>query len=190
MKKGETATAKNILLGVTGSIAAYRAAEIANTLAKEGYNVDVLLTKGGAKFVTPLTFQTLTKNHVYTDVFEEDYPREVKHISLAHKADLFLIAPATADCIGKIAGGIADDMLTSVVMAVRGIPVFLAPAMNTAMYENPIVQENLAKLKRFGYRVIEPKEGRLACGDLGKGALADVSEIVGTVLNALAEPES
>lgn len=178
---------KNILLGVTGSIAAYKAADIANILTKEGCNVDVLMTQGGTKFITPLTLQTLTKNRVYTDVFEEDFPREVKHISLAKKADLFLIAPASADCIGKIANGIADDLLTCVVMAVRGIPVYLAPAMNTAMYENPIVQQNMARLKQFGYFFIEPKEGLLACGDRGKGALADVQDIVRTVKAALAE---
>lgn len=178
---------KNVLLGVTGSIAAYKAADIANILTKEGCNVDVLLTRGGAKFVTSLTFQTLTKNRVHTDVFEEDFPREVKHISLAQKADVFLVAPATADCIGKIACGIADDMLTSVAMAVHGVPILIAPAMNTAMYENPIVRENIEKLRRLGCRIIEPREARLACGELGRGALADVQEIVRLTLDALKE---
>ena len=129
---------KNIVLGVTGSIAAYKAADIANLLTKDGCNVDVILTRGGAAFVTPLTFQTLSKNRVCTDVFQEDTPREVRHISLAKKADLLLVAPATADVIGKMANGIADDMLTSVVLAISGIPRYLAPAMNTNMYENPI----------------------------------------------------
>ena len=171
----------HILLGVTGSIAAYKAADLVNLLAKDGYDVDVIMTKGAQAFLTPLTLQTLSKNRVYTDVFEEDYPREVQHISLAKKAGLLLVAPASADVIGKMANGIADDMLTTVVLAVRGIPRLIAPAMNTNMYENPIVQENLAKLKRYGFEIIEPKEARLACGDLGKGALAGVETIVGTV---------
>jgi phosphopantothenoylcysteine decarboxylase len=177
---------KNIILGITGSIAAYKAADIANILTKDGCNVDVLMTKGGVTFITPLTLQTLTKNRVYTDVFEEDIPWEIKHISLAKKADLFLVAPASADIIAKIACGIADDLLTSVILAVRDIPVYIAPAMNTNMYENPITQENIAKLKKVGYRIIEPREARLACGDLGKGALADVQIIVDTVEKVLA----
>lgn len=169
---------KNILLGVTGSIAAYKAADITNLLTKAGHNVDVILTRGGQEFITPLTLQTLSKNRVYTGVFQEDYPREVKHISLAKKADLFLVAPASADVIGKLANGIADDMLTSVALALRGIPRLIAPAMNTNMYENPILQDNLEKLRKYGFEIIEPKEALLACGDLGKGALADVDVIV------------
>ncbi|CDZ24205.1 putative phosphopantothenoylcysteine decarboxylase [[Clostridium] cellulosi] len=176
---------KNIILGVTGSIAAYKAADIVNILTKDGYNVDVIMTKGGMEFITPLTLQTLSKNRVYTDVFQEDYPMEVKHISLAKKADLLLVAPASADIIGKIANGIADDMLTSVILAIRNIPRLIAPAMNTNMYENPIVQDNLKKLKKYGFEIIEPKEDRLACGDLGKGALADVDTIVNTVKSFL-----
>jgi len=171
----------NIILGVTGSIAAYKAADITNILTKDGYNVDVIMTKGGTAFITPLTMQALSKNKVYTDVFQEDYPKEIKHISLSKKADLLLIAPATADIIGKLANGIADDMLTSVVLAINDIPMLIAPAMNTKMYENPIVQDNIAKLKKYGFEIIEPKEALLACGDLGKGALADVTEIVGIV---------
>ena len=171
----------HILLGVTGSIAAYKAADLVNLLTKDGYDVDVIMTKGAQAFLTPLTLQTLSKNRVYTDVFEEDYPREVKHISLAKKAGLLLVAPASADVIGKMANGIADDMLTTVVLAVRDIPRLIAPAMNTYMYDYPIVQEILAKLKRFGFEIIEPKEARLACGDMGKGALAGVETIVGTV---------
>ena len=180
---------KNIVLGVTGSIAAYKSADIANILTKEGYNVDVILTKGGAAFITPLTLQTLSKNRVLTDVFQEDWPQEVKHISLAKKADLLLVAPASADVIGKLAGGIADDMLTTVTLAMRGIPLLVAPAMNTNMYENPIVQDNLQKLARFGWEIIEPKEARLACGDLGRGALADVKTIVQTVRARLSGKE-
>ncbi|HCW80729.1 MAG TPA: bifunctional phosphopantothenoylcysteine decarboxylase/phosphopantothenate--cysteine ligase CoaBC [Ruminococcaceae bacterium] len=169
---------KNIILGVTGSIAAYRAADVANSLTKDGYNVNVIMTKGATAFVTPLTFQTLSKNRVCTDVFEQGNPAEVAHIAMAKRAGLLLIAPASADVIGKIAGGIADDMLTSTVLAVHGIPRLIAPSMNTYMYLNPAVQENLRRLKKYGYEIIEPKEARLACGDVGKGALADVKDIV------------
>lgn len=176
----------NILLGVTGSIAAYKAAEITSRLTKQGHNVDVILTESGSRFITPLTLQTLSKNKVYMDMFEEIVPSEVKHISLAKKADLVLIAPATANIIGKIAGGIADDFLSTVVMAAANhTPVYIAPAMNTNMYENPIVQENIEKLKVGGYHFIDPKASLLACGDLGKGALADVEEILDVVTKAL-----
>lgn len=176
----------NVLLGVTGSIAAYKAAEITSRLTKQGHNVDVILTESGSRFITPLTLQTLSKNKVYMDMFEEIVPSEVKHISLAKKADLVLIAPATANIIGKIAGGIADDFLSTVVMAAANhTPVYIAPAMNTNMYENPIVQENIEKLKAGGYHFIDPKASLLACGDLGKGALADVEEILDVVTKAL-----
>ena len=169
----------NILLGVTGSIAAYKAADITSRLKKHGHNVDVILTESGSRIITPLTLQTLSRNKVYMDMFEEITPSEVKHISLAKKADVVLIAPATANIIGKIAYGIADDFLSTVVMAAANdTPVFIAPAMNTNMYENPIVQDNIEKLRSYGYRFIEPKESLLACGDLGKGALADVDTIV------------
>ena len=178
---------KNIVLGVTGSIAAYKAADIANELTKGGYNVDVILTRGGMEFITPLTLQTLSKNKVYTDMFQLEYPREVKHISLAKKADLFLIAPATANIIGKIANGIGDDMLTSVALAMNGIPMLIAPAMNTRMWNNPIVRENIQKLKAFGYQIIEPREARLADGDVGRGALADVGKIIESVRDDLPE---
>ncbi|MBE6032273.1 MAG: bifunctional phosphopantothenoylcysteine decarboxylase/phosphopantothenate--cysteine ligase CoaBC [Clostridiales bacterium] len=169
---------KEILLGVTGSIAAYKAADLANRLTKEGHNVTCLMTDSGREFVTPLTFQTLTKNKVYYKMFEEIEYQNVHHISLAKKADLCVIAPATANVIGKIANGIADDMLTTVVMALEGKPVIICPAMNTAMYENPITQANIQKLKDLGYLFTEPKEAMLACGDLGKGALADVETIL------------
>ncbi|WP_024832425.1 bifunctional phosphopantothenoylcysteine decarboxylase/phosphopantothenate--cysteine ligase CoaBC [Ruminiclostridium josui] len=172
---------KNIILGVTGSIAAYKAADIANILTKRGYNVDVIMTKSAMEFITPLTFQSLTKNKVYWNMFEEITPKEIKHISLAKKADLCLIAPASANIIGKIASGIADDMLTTVVMAMNKVPVYICPAMNTNMYNNPIVQRNISILSELGYRFIEPKEAILACGDLGKGALADVETIINTV---------
>ena len=169
----------NIVLGVTGSIAAYKAADIISRLINLGLNIDVILTDSGSKIITPLTLQTLSKNKVYMDMFEEITPKEVKHISLAEKADLMLIAPATANIIGKIANGIADDFLSTVVMAAANTtPVYIAPAMNTNMYENPIIQANIEKLRSYGYRFIEPKESLLACGTVGKGALADVDDII------------
>jgi phosphopantothenoylcysteine decarboxylase/phosphopantothenoylcysteine decarboxylase/phosphopantothenate--cysteine ligase len=168
---------KDIILGVTGSIAAYKAAELANLLTKNGASVHVIMTAGARKFITPLTFQTLTKKKTYTDMFDEIFFEDVRHISLAQKAALAVIAPASANFIGKIASGIADDMLSTVIMALGGKPVLICPAMNSAMYENPIVQANIAKLSGLGYRFLQPREGRLACGDLGKGALADVPVI-------------
>jgi len=176
---------KNVVLGVTGSIAAYKAAEIVSQLTKNPCDVHVVMTKGAAEFISPLTMRTLSKNKVYSDVFQEDCPSEVKHITLAQNADLLLIAPATANIIGKLANGIADDMLTCAALAASGIPKLIAPAMNTRMYENPAVQENICKLKKFGYEIIEPKESLLACGSFGKGALADVSEIVSVALSRL-----
>ncbi|NLD18876.1 MAG: phosphopantothenoylcysteine decarboxylase [Clostridiales bacterium] len=169
----------NIVLGVTGSISAYKAADITSKLAKEGHDVHVVLTDGGSQFITPLTLQTLSKNKVYMEFFEEGNPKEVKHIDLAQNADVLVIAPASANIIGKIASGIADDLLSATIMAAANItPIYIAPAMNTNMYENPIVQVNIEKLKNYGYRVIEPKESLLACGVFGKGALADVDDIV------------
>lgn len=172
---------KNILLCVTGSIAAYKAAEIANILTKDEYHVETILTKSGEEFITPLTFRTLTKNRVYGNMFVEYEVDKVEHISIAKKTDLCIIAPATANIIGKLAGGIADDMLTTVVMALKDVPVYICPAMNTNMYENPIVQRNINLLKELGYYFIEPKVGHLACGDLGKGSLADINIIVETI---------
>jgi phosphopantothenoylcysteine decarboxylase/phosphopantothenoylcysteine decarboxylase/phosphopantothenate--cysteine ligase len=171
---------KNVLLCVTGSIAVYKAAEIANRLTKDGYHVEVIMTDSAKRFVTPLTFQTLTKNKVHTDMFADYEPSQVEHISLAKKADLCLVAPATANVIGKIAGGIADDMVTTVIMALEHAPAFICPAMNTNMYENTIVQKNIKYLTELGYRFVEPKNSHLACGDTGKGALADVDLIVST----------
>lgn len=181
---------RNIILGVTGSIAAYKAAEIAHQLFKNGVQVEVIMTNGATKFITPLTFRTLTQNRVYTDLFQDDFPNEVKHISLAQNADIVLIAPATANIIGKIANGIGDDMLSTTVLAVINKPVFIAPAMNTNMWENPIVQENIIKLKKYGYQFIEPKESLLACGTTGIGALADVNKIVGAVTSAMEKIEN
>ena len=169
----------NIVLGVTGSISAYKAADIANQLHKDGHDVHVVMTEGGCRFITPLTLQTLSKNKVHTDAFEEDDPAAVTHIDLADRADLILIAPATANVIAKIAAGIADDLLTAVVVAAAGRkPVLIAPAMNTYMYENPITQDNIDRLRGLGYGFIEPREAYLACGTTGRGALAEVDEIV------------
>lgn len=173
---------KEVLLGVTGSIAAYKAAELASLLVKREINVNVIMTQSATKFIAPLTFQSLTKNKVYSDMFEEVPYSDIRHISLAQRADCVVIAPATANIIGKIAAGIADDMLSTVIMAVRDKPVIICPAMNTAMYENRITQENIKKLQQYGYQFVEPKQARLACGDLGKGALADVDAIMAKIM--------
>jgi len=175
---------KNIILGITGSIAAYKGAELANLLTKEGKAVHTIMTKAGMEFITPLTLKSLTKQRVYHDMFDEVVYEDIRHISLTKRADVFVIAPATANIIGKIASGIADDMLSTVVMATTA-PVIICPAMNTAMYENPIVQQNIKKLESVGYIFVEPKESRLACGDLGKGAMADVAVIVDKINHVL-----
>lgn len=169
---------KNIILGVTGSIAAYKAADIANTLTKNGNSVHVIMTKAGQEFITPLTFQTLTKNKVHTDMFADYIPSEVEHISLAQKADIAVIAPASADFIAKAAAGIADDMLTTVILALKDKPIIICPAMNTAMYENPITQRNICTLKEYGFHFVEPRKAMLACGVVGQGALAEVDVIL------------
>ncbi|KGG81111.1 phosphopantothenoylcysteine decarboxylase [Caloranaerobacter azorensis H53214] len=167
----------NIVLGVTGGIAAYKAVDVVSRLKKLGANVDVIMTKSATKFVTPLTFQSLSQNLVTVDMFAEPKKWEVEHISLAQKADIFLVAPATANIIGKIANGIADDMLTTTIMATKAKVIF-APAMNTNMYRNPIFKENMEKLKTLGYEFIKPASGRLACGDYGEGKMAEPAGIV------------
>jgi phosphopantothenoylcysteine decarboxylase/phosphopantothenoylcysteine decarboxylase/phosphopantothenate--cysteine ligase len=172
---------KSILLGVTGSIAAYKAAELSSRFIKKGYDVRVIMTKSAQEFIAPLTFQTLTWHPVYTEMFASIEKEEVEHIALAKRADLAMIAPATANIIGKIASGIADDALTTVFMALKNKPVLICPAMNTDMWENPITQENVAKLKKHGYHFVEPRESRLACGDVGRGALADLEVILAQV---------
>lgn len=177
---------KNVLLGVSGSIAAYKAADIANDLTKAGHNVDVILTKGGSEFITPFTLQTLSGNPVHTDLFDARSVDEVEHIVLARRADLLLVAPASADVIGKMANGIADDMLSTVVLATGDIPKLVAPAMNTVMYENPLVQANMKRLATVGFRFIEPRIGHLAEGGVGRGAMEEVDVIVAAVLALLA----
>lgn len=167
---------KNIVLCVTGGIAVYKAVDVLSRLKKLGANIDVIMTQSATEFVTPLTFQSLSQNHVTTSVFDEPRVWEIEHIALASKADLFLVVPATANIIGKIANGIADCMISTTVMATKAKVVF-APAMNTQMYTNPIFKENVEKLKSLDYEFINPASGRLACGDYGEGKLADTADI-------------
>lgn len=168
---------KTVVLGVTGSIAAYKAPTLARKLQSKGAEVIVVMTEAGTKLVDPLTFRSLTGRAVPVDMFEPSTDWQIEHISLSEKADLFLIAPATANTIGKIANGIADNLLTCAVMATKA-PVLIAPAMNVNMYENPIVQENIKRLEELGYTFVGPKVGRLATGIEGKGPLADVDDIL------------
>jgi len=167
---------RRVILGVTGSIAAYKACEITGLLRKAGLEVQVLLTEEAKEFVTPLTLQTLSGNRVITDMFDSPEEWDPVHTSLADSASIVLIAPATANIIGKLACGICDDILSCVVMATRA-PVLIAPAMNDKMYTHDIVQENIAKLKKAGYKFIGPVKGRLACGYEGMGCLADAQAI-------------
>lgn len=177
---------KTILLGVSGSISAYKAADLTSQFTKLGYNVEVIMTTNSTKFITPLTLQSLSKNPVHTNVMEEIAPDKINHIDLAKKADLFLVAPASANILAKLANGIADDMLSTVALALKeDVPKFIAPAMNTYMYQNPITQRNLKTLKDVGYQEIDPREALLACGDFGRGALATVDEVVTVISKAL-----
>ena len=179
-------TQKRILLAVSGSISAYKAADLTNELTKLGYAVDVLMTKNSQAFITPLTLQSLAKRPIHTDVMQESWPEKINHIELARDVDLFLIAPASANLIGKLANGIADDLVSTVALAVKtSVPKLIAPAMNTNMYQNPAVQQNLARLKTFGYEEIQPREALLACGDFGPGALANVEQILQRVTQTL-----
>ncbi|MPQ42455.1 bifunctional phosphopantothenoylcysteine decarboxylase/phosphopantothenate--cysteine ligase CoaBC [Clostridium tarantellae] len=175
---------KCVVVGVSGGIAVYKALDVISKLKKKDIDVHVIMTKSAEEFVTPLSFQSLSQNMVITDMFAEPKAWEIQHISLAQKADLILIVPATANIIGKIANGIADDMLSTTIMATKS-PVIFCPAMNTNMYENPIVQSNISKLISYGYNFIEPASGRLACGDIGKGKLQDTDVIVDCVLQKL-----
>ncbi|MCE1227590.1 MAG: bifunctional phosphopantothenoylcysteine decarboxylase/phosphopantothenate--cysteine ligase CoaBC, partial [Geobacteraceae bacterium] len=169
-------TGKTVVLGVTGGIAVYKAVELLRLLTKAGAEVHVIMTKAATEFVTPLTFQTLSGNPVSTELFNLYQEREIGHISLADRADLLLIAPATANVIGKIAHGIADDLLTTTVMATKA-PVLVAPAMNVNMYQNPLYQENEARLRRHGYHFVDAESGSLACGWEGSGRLAQPGRI-------------
>ena len=163
-------TGKTIVLGVTGSIAAYKTANLASMLVKLGADVHVIMTQNATKFITPMTFETLTDNKCIADTFDRNFSFDVKHVSLAKKGDLFMVAPCTANVIGKLAAGICDDMLTTTLLATKA-PIILAPAMNTGMWENPILQDNIQRLQRYGYHFVEPAVGRLACGDVGSGKM-------------------
>ena len=180
---------KCVVIGVTGGIAVYKALDVISALRKKDIEVHVIMTESASKFVNPLTFQSISQNMVVTDMFAEPKAWEIQHISLAQKADLMLIAPATANIIGKVANGIADDMLSTTIMAAAKAKVIFAPDMNTNMYQNRIVQGNIEKLKSYGYEFIEPASGRLACGDIGVGKLADVNTIVERVLIELSDKE-
>ena len=175
---------KNIVLGVCGGIAAYKAADVVSRLKKMAAEVSVIMTKSACELISPATFRALSQNPVSVSVFDEPKTWEINHISLAERADVFLVAPATANVIGKIAGGIADDMLTTSIMASLA-PKLIAPAMNTNMFENPIVRENLKKLEGLGYTIIPPRSSRLACGTVGTGALAEAEDIVEAVCAAV-----
>lgn len=176
---------KTVVLGVTGSIAAYKIASLASKLVKLHADVHVLMTQNATNFITPITFETLTGNKCLIDTFDRNFQFDVAHVSLAKKADIMLIAPASANVIGKIANGIADDMLTTTVMASTA-PVLISPAMNTHMYENPIVQDNLQKLERFGYKIIAPAVGMLACHDVGAGKMPEPEMLLDWILREIA----
>lgn len=176
---------KTVILGVSGSIAAYKIASLASMLRKLHADVHVILTQNATQFITPVTFETLTGNKCLVDTFDRNFQFHVAHVSLAKKADVMLLAPASADVIGKISNGIADDMLTTTVMVCQA-PVLLAPAMNRQMYENPILQDNLKKLKSFGYTIINPSCGWQACGDVGKGKMEEPEILLQWILREIA----
>lgn len=178
-------TGKSVLLGITGGIAAYKMANVASALRKTGAEVDVIMTKNATQFITPLTFETLTNRKCLVDTFDREFEFDVKHISVAKKADVILISPATANVIAKLAHGIADDMLTTTVLAARCKKI-IAPSMNTGMLENPITQENIATLRRFGFEVIEPAEGFLACADVGKGKMPEPEVLLDYIYKEIA----
>ena len=178
---------KTVLLGVTGGIAAYKAAALASTLVKQHASVEVVMTGHATKFIAPLTFEQLTGNRVSVDTFDRNFVHQVEHISLARRSDLVMIAPATANVCAKLAHGIADDMLTTTVLACR-CPKLIAPAMNTNMFENPVTQDNLDTLRRYGWEVIAPASGRLACGDVGAGKLPEPETLLWHILRVLGRP--
>lgn len=172
----------HITLAVSGSISAYKAADLTSQLTKQGHQITVLMTKSATEFITPLTLQSLSKQLVHTDVMVEENPSLIKHIDIAKGTDLFIVAPASANTLAKLANGFADNIVTSVALALPiGTPKLIAPAMNTNMYLNPATQDNLKKLKDYGFTEIKPREALLACGDFGTGALADVNTILETI---------
>ena len=174
---------KTVLLGVTGSIAAYKIASLASALKKKGANVIVLMTENATNFINPITFETLTGNKCLVDTFDRNFKFSVEHVSIAKQADVCLIAPASADVIGKMACGIADDMLTTTVLALT-CPVIVSPAMNTRMYKNPIVQDNLKKLASYGFEILTPASGYLACGDTGEGKMPESETLLCAIEHA------
>ncbi len=182
-------TGKTIVLGVTGSIAAYKTAMLASMLVKQHAEVHVIMTHNATNFIAPMTFETLTGNKCIVDTFDRNFDFEVKHVSLAKKADLILVAPCTANVIGKMAGGICDDMLTTTLCATKA-KILIAPAMNTGMWENPIVQDNISKLQKYGCHVITPVVGRLACGDTGSGKMPEPEELMEHILLQVAREKT
>ncbi len=176
---------KTIVLGVCGSIAAYKIANLVSSLVKKGANVHVIMTKNATNFIHPITFETLTGNKCLVDTFDRNFEFNVEHVSLAKQADVFMVAPASANVIGKIAGGIADDMLTTTLMACKCHKI-ISPAMNTNMFENPIVQDNIQKLKNYGYEIIEPASGYLACGDTGAGKMPEPEVLESYIMKEIA----
>ena len=176
---------KTVVLGVTGSIAAYKIASLASALVKLHADVHVIMTQNATNFINPITFETLTNNKCLIDTFDRNFQFNVEHVSLAKRADIFMVAPASANVIGKIANGIADDMLTTTIMACK-CPKLISPAMNTNMYENPIVQDNLKKLEHYGYEVIDPACGYLACGDTGAGKMPEPDVLLSYILRTIA----
>lgn len=175
---------KTVVLGITGSIAAYKMASVASSLKKLGVNVEVIMTRNATQFITPVTFEAITGNRCITDTFDRNFDFNIEHISLAKKADLFIVAPASANIIGKIANGIADDMLTTTFMACT-CPKLIASAMNTNMYNNNILQDNLRRCQNYGIRIIEPASGLLACGDAGRGKLPEPELLVEHILSEI-----
>lgn len=178
---------KTIILGVTGSIAAYKIANLASMLIKQHADVHVIMTKNACNFITPITFETLTGHKCLVDTFDRNFEFQVEHVSIAKKADLFLVAPASANIIGKMAHGICDDMLTTTIFASRA-PKLVAPAMNTGMWENPILQDNLKTLEHYGFQIITPDSGRLACGDTGKGKMPSEETLMEHILMNVSMP--
>ncbi len=178
---------KRVLLGVTGSIAAYKAADLVSRLRKQDREVTVVMTESAGKLVTPITFAAMSGNRVFHDLWDLEHSHRPEHVDLADRHDLMVIAPATANCLGKIAAGIADDILSTTVMVVAStMPVLIAPAMNTRMFENAVVQRNIQTLKDLGYQFVEPAEGYLACGDYGKGKMAEPETIAEEIARILA----
>ena len=175
---------KTIVLGVTGSIAAYKTASLASLLVKNGADVEVIMTKNATNIINPITFETLTGHKCYVDTFDRNFEFKVNHVSIAKKADVFMVAPASANCIAKLANGLADDMLTTTFLAARCKKI-ISPAMNTAMFENPLTQDNIEKCRKYGMEIVEPFSGYLACGDTGKGKMPDPEVLFEYILKAV-----